>query len=83
MKSIIIQTKGELIKTHNLPDLAVMLDAPKEVVYQLRSIDPAYTETRCNVKPVRFHTKEQCENMFELTEELMLWIQKKRESSRA
>lgn len=83
LKSVIILTKGELVKTHILRDLAIMVDAPDDVVYQFRSIDPAITETRYTVKPVRFHDREKCNSLLELTEDLMLWIRKKRESSRS
>ena len=46
LKALVIQTKKELVKTHNISKLAKLVEAPKDLLVKISYLEPVYAQTR-------------------------------------
>lgn len=79
LKALLIERTNEFPKTHDLPKLSTMLDAPDRITKLCETITPMYTATRYPDVGMQFN-KNEVKEIIKHVEEVLKWIKKQLES---
>ena len=80
LKALLIETKGNFPKIHDIVALARMTNAPPDIINRCKQINPYYTETRYpdfseNI-PAKAFSKEEVQEVIKLSKEALNWVKK-------
>lgn len=80
LKALIIKTKKQLPRIHDLLALSKMANCSKEIIDKCKIINPYYIETRypdfLGKIPAESFEKEEVKRVLKLTKEVLEWIKK-------
>lgn len=80
LKAVILEKKGELIKIHDLVELAKKSDAPEYILQLCKDLTPVYTETRYpdwgDESEFKKFNKKEAEEDIKITKRIIAWIKK-------
>ncbi len=80
LKAVYIKIKKSLLKVHDLVKLSREVGAPPDIILKCTKIAPVYFEVRYpegDELPSEKITKEKAEELIQLSEEVLLWTEKK------
>jgi HEPN domain-containing protein len=80
LKALVLEKKGELIKTHSLMKLSRIVYLPKNISEKIEEIEPVYQESRYpdlnpQIPSERFKEKDALE-FLDKAKEIITWIKK-------
>lgn len=77
LKALYVYTRRELPKTHNLVDLAEMLNSPEKVLEAAMELNPDYVTTRyvnaANGVPAKMYSQKSAQSHYDYAREVMIW----------
>lgn len=77
LKAVLIKEQKKLIKTHDLVELAKLVNAPKEIENFCNELYPAYMFTRYPDVQSKLDIINNIENTIKLAEKILEWTRKR------
>ena len=77
LKALYVYTKRESPRTHNLVDLAEMLNSPQNILEAAMELNPDYVTTRyvnaANGVPAKMYSQKSAETHLDYAREVLVW----------